>query len=219
MLPDARLHSIEFSPANARIAPQDPRVRGRRRPRHGRGRDAGRRRPAQVDHHPAGLEQLLEATHGTVKFLGNELMVEEFYAVSPDAAQACWATSASMGPAPALAILQAAADHDVASISRLGADIAWAHEPLLGLLSDPAAFASYNIQLEKIRMETAGYCVPGPIRPPTRRCPRASTRRPGSAAADGASCARGSPPNPPAPAVRRSRTDHQPTQSREPKTA
>lgn len=119
----------------------------------------------------AGLEQLLEATHGTIAFLGNELMVEEFYAVSPDAAQACWATSASMGPAPALAILQAVANRDIASISRLGADIAWAHEPLLGVLADPAAFASYNIQLEKIRIKAAGYCVPGPIRPPYAEVP------------------------------------------------
>ena len=34
------------------------------------------------------------------------------------------------------------------------------------LLAKPEIFASYNIQFEKIRIETAGYCNPGPIRPP-----------------------------------------------------
>jgi hypothetical protein len=36
----------------------------------------------------------------------------------------------------------------------------------MDLLTKPDVFASYNIQIEKIRIETAGYCRPGPIRPP-----------------------------------------------------
>jgi hypothetical protein len=30
----------------------------------------------------------------------------------------------------------------------------------------PELFASLNIQMEKIRIDTAGYCKTGPIRPP-----------------------------------------------------
>jgi hypothetical protein len=127
--------------------------------------------PAQVDHHPAGLEQLLEATHGTVKFLGNELMVEGFYAVSPDAAQACWATSAPMGPAPALAILQAAA----ATTSRRSAGSAPTSPGPANRCSgscpirprSPRTTSSWRRSAWR-RPDTA---FPGPIRPPYAEMP------------------------------------------------
>lgn len=33
-------------------------------------------------------------------------------------------------------------------------------------MSDPELFASYNIQVEKTRINSAGYCNAGPLRPP-----------------------------------------------------
>ena len=38
--------------------------------------------------------------------------------------------------------------------------------PVEDIIRDPDLFASYNIQLEKARISAAGYCNPGPVRPP-----------------------------------------------------
>ena len=45
-------------------------------------------------------------------------------------------------------------------------DLAWANEPIQVLAEQPEAFAQYNIQLEKVRINAAGYCKAGPTRPP-----------------------------------------------------
>lgn len=113
-----------------------------------------------------GLADLIEITKGAVRFLPNEMRLHEFHAVSHDAATACWATAACMGPAPVLGILAAAAADDVAELSRWARDIKWVHEPIADIIADPEVFASYNIQIEKVRIAEAGYCAPGPIRPP-----------------------------------------------------
>ena len=42
----------------------------------------------------------------------------------------------------------------------------WASEPVIPIAQNHEVFAAYNIQIEKIRMEAAGYCRPGPLRPP-----------------------------------------------------
>jgi hypothetical protein len=61
---------------------------------------------------------------------------------------------------------------------------AWTREPIAKLSSDPDLFATYNIHLEKIRIEAAGYCKAGPIRPPYNfmpepyaECARENARR------------------------------------------
>jgi dihydrodipicolinate synthase/N-acetylneuraminate lyase len=118
-----------------------------------------------------GIPEMLAATEGKIRLLGNEIMLSEFYRVSPEAATACWATSAAMDPTPALAALRAARAGDLEALRGVEAELAWAHEPLLPILKDPQLFSSYNIQLEKLRMEEAGYCVPGPIRPPYNDMP------------------------------------------------
>ncbi|MDD3650892.1 MAG: aldolase, partial [Immundisolibacter sp.] len=76
-----------------------------------------------------------------------------------------WATEASMGPEPALALRDAIAAGDWARAKAIDADIGHTMQtffPPGGM----AEFASYNIQLEKIRFDEAGYCKAGPIRPP-----------------------------------------------------
>jgi trans-o-hydroxybenzylidenepyruvate hydratase-aldolase len=45
-------------------------------------------------------------------------------------------------------------------------DLAWAREPIAEITGDAELFATYNIQMEKIRIQEAGYCKAGPIRPP-----------------------------------------------------
>ena len=120
-----------------------------------------------------GLADLQRRTGGRIHFLPNEMRVHEFHHVSPHATTALWATSASMGPGPALGILEAVRAHDLAAIDRWATEIAWVHEPIRDVVADPQLFASFNIQIEKARMDEVGYCRPGPCRPPYAELPAA----------------------------------------------
>lgn len=115
---------------------------------------------------PKELLPALKASGGRVHFLPNETSVLAFMELSPETTTACWATAASMGPEPVLAIMKAALAGDKAKLAEINKEIAWASEPVMPLVENPAEFASYNIQLEKIRIDAAGYCKAGPIRPP-----------------------------------------------------
>jgi dihydrodipicolinate synthase/N-acetylneuraminate lyase len=115
---------------------------------------------------PAHLNELIAASQGRINFMPHEMSVHKFYELSPDTTTACWATSAAMGPAPARAIIDAIADKNSAAIDTLAAAIGWAASPIHGVVADPEVMASYNIQLEKIRINAAGYCQSGPMRPP-----------------------------------------------------
>jgi trans-o-hydroxybenzylidenepyruvate hydratase-aldolase len=121
---------------------------------------------------PVDLVEKQRTTRGRVHFLPNEMVVDKFHALAPATTTACWATSAAMGPAPALAVIRAIASGDRAALETLAREIAAVHKPIAPILADPAVFASYNIQIEKVRIKTAGYCDPGPIRPPYNVIPR-----------------------------------------------
>jgi dihydrodipicolinate synthase/N-acetylneuraminate lyase len=120
---------------------------------------------------PKGLKELIAATRGQINFMPNEMAVAEFYAASPETTTACWATAAAMGPAPAIAIMNAILRKDQAAIKAIDADVAWASEPVKPIVDDPEVFASYNIQMEKIRINAAGYCNCGPTRSPYDHMP------------------------------------------------
>jgi trans-o-hydroxybenzylidenepyruvate hydratase-aldolase len=109
---------------------------------------------------------LQEVTKGRVHFLPHDEAVTAFYKLAPQSTTACWATAASMGPEPSLAMINAILGHDGERIATVSADIAWALEPIAPLLATPERFASFNIQVEKLRINAAGYCKGGPIRPP-----------------------------------------------------
>jgi dihydrodipicolinate synthase/N-acetylneuraminate lyase len=112
------------------------------------------------------LLPLLAAAKGRVHFLPHDDAVHAFMELSPETTTACWATSASMGPEPPRALIDAILAHDLERAAAVAADIAWANEPTKALLADADLFASYNIQLEKTRINSAGYCNAGPVRPP-----------------------------------------------------
>ncbi len=120
---------------------------------------------------PANLAALHEATAGRIHFMPNESTIQNFFALSPSTTTACWSTAAGMGPEPCLAILDAVRRGDEAAVAAIAAQIAWAHEPVKPIMSDPDIFGSYNIQLEKIRMDEAAYCRAGPVRPPYNHMP------------------------------------------------
>jgi trans-o-hydroxybenzylidenepyruvate hydratase-aldolase len=115
---------------------------------------------------PAKLVELIAGSRGRINFVPHEMSVDKFYALSPETTTACWATSAAMGPAPARAIIEAILRDDKSAIETLSAAIAWSSAPIKPIVSDPEIFALYNIQLEKIRINAAGYCRCGPMRPP-----------------------------------------------------
>ena len=115
---------------------------------------------------PNRLQEMISVTEGRVNFMPNDMTIQDFYAISPGTTIACWATAASMGPGPALAMMRAIEAGDKALIAQLASDIGWSNESIAELVKTPEVFASYNIQIEKIRIAEAGYCKPGPIRPP-----------------------------------------------------
>jgi trans-o-hydroxybenzylidenepyruvate hydratase-aldolase len=67
--------------------------------------------------------------------------------------------------------------NDAEALRRISTDLAWAREPIAEITGDPDLFATYNIQLEKIRIEAAGYCKAGPIRPPYNVMPERYAER------------------------------------------
>jgi dihydrodipicolinate synthase/N-acetylneuraminate lyase len=110
-------------------------------------------------------QELLDATAGRINFMPMDSSAFAMASVSWDTLTACWATSASMGPQPSIALMNAILAGDRERAQAISEDIKVACETFLPPHMFPV-FGSYNIQLEKIRMATAGYCKPGPIRPP-----------------------------------------------------
>lgn len=120
---------------------------------------------------PKNLRELIDSADGRIHFMPNEMTVHEFQVQSPDTTTACWATAAGMGPSPAIALMNAILAKDMAGIERIARELAWANEPLKPIFENPEIFASYNIQVEKTRINEAGYCRCGPVRPPYGHMP------------------------------------------------
>ena len=115
---------------------------------------------------PGAFARLREATGGSINFMPNDMRVGQFFDIAGADVTSCWATAASMGPEPCLALMDAVLASDTASMAAITRDINWSNEPIEDLLRDPTVFASYNIQIERVRINAAGYCESGPIRPP-----------------------------------------------------
>ena len=133
---------------------------------------------------PKALLDSLAASKGRVHFLPHDGAMSKFAELSPATTTACWSTAASMGPEPVLAQTRALLSNDTEAMRRIAADLAWAREPIAEITGDAELFATYNIQMEKIRIQAAGYCKAGPIRPPYNvmperyaQCARENARR------------------------------------------
>ncbi len=121
---------------------------------------------------PQALLAALEASKGRVHFLPHDGGLGKFAELSPETTTACWSTAASMGPEPVLAQIEAQLSNNTEGLKKISADLAWVREPIKEIVADADLFATYNIQLEKIRIEVAGYCKAGPIRPPYNVMPQ-----------------------------------------------
>lgn len=115
---------------------------------------------------PKDLRRFLNIVGNRINAIPNEMTIAHFFEVSPETTTACWATAASMGPKPTIELMDAVTRRDAAAVKRISAALAWANEPVGPIIADPEVFAFYNIQLEKVRINAAGYCNGGPLRPP-----------------------------------------------------
>ena len=110
---------------------------------------------------PLTREHLAAARH-QVNFMTGEGTIGNHYRLAPETVTAAWATSAAMGPEPWVALLDAINAGKTDEAERVLADIEGVPLPV----PDFADFAKYNLQLEKARINAAGYTRCGPPRPP-----------------------------------------------------
>jgi trans-o-hydroxybenzylidenepyruvate hydratase-aldolase len=110
------------------------------------------------------FSEMVSAVKGRVNLMPMDATCFGYAQEVPEAVTGCWTTAASMGPHPSIAIMKALADKDMVLAKAINEDIVWATETFMP--PDPAEFGFYNIQLEKIRMDSSGYSKAGPIRPP-----------------------------------------------------
>jgi trans-o-hydroxybenzylidenepyruvate hydratase-aldolase len=120
----------------------------------------------------AKLRECLDASGGRVNYVPVDSVAYAFARLSPETTTVCWGTSACMGPQPSIALMDAILAGDWDRAKQVADDIAWAAEPTHTVSGDQQVFASYNIQLHRYEAETAGYCNPGPIRPPYNYMPQ-----------------------------------------------
>jgi 4-(2-carboxyphenyl)-2-oxobut-3-enoate aldolase len=83
---------------------------------------------------------------------------------------ACWSGSASCGPAPAVALRDALRSGQGAEAQRIADALGVTAETFFPGGSFEL-FSRYNVPLEKIRIDEAGYIKAGPCRPPYIHCP------------------------------------------------
>ncbi len=92
----------------------------------------------------------------------------QFSLLSPETSTACWSHVVQLGPMHAM--LDAVGKGDMAKAKEVQDDFQWARSTQDPPLS-PEVFGQFNIQLEKLRMDAAGYCKAGPMRPPYHLIP------------------------------------------------
>jgi trans-o-hydroxybenzylidenepyruvate hydratase-aldolase len=114
---------------------------------------------------PLTYLERLAVSNGKVNFLPIDMMALAFAQQSPHTMTAMWATAACMGPQPCLALMDAIDAKDLERAGEIAKDLWWANENFIPG-NDFDEFNKFNLQLEKIRFNEAGYCNAGPIRPP-----------------------------------------------------
>jgi len=120
---------------------------------------------------PKDLPALLDTVDGRIHVVPNEMTTATFYAAAPETTTACWATAATMGPAAIVALMDAVKTDDAERVAELHAALSEANQPVEAIFRDPEIFATYNTQVEKARINAAGYCASGPCRPPYNHLP------------------------------------------------
>ncbi len=115
-------------------------------------------------------EEDVKAVEGRMRLLPIEADWYQAYTIANDEAIGCWSSTASCGPLPVLELFDAIqrADHETAI--KLANRIEKTYETFLAR-TDFVEFSNYNIALEKMRFNEAGYISAGPALPPYHICP------------------------------------------------
>lgn len=116
------------------------------------------------------FEADLDAVRGRTRLLPIDRDWVTAYDLAPDELTACWSGSASCGPLPHVEMSRRILAGDRAGAGEIADQLGRASA---GFFPDDsfALFSRYNIQLEKTRINAAGYITAGPNRPPYVACP------------------------------------------------
>jgi len=127
----------------------------------------------------------LKLTKGRIRFLTTEGDHYPAARIDPENCTAFWSSGASCGPIVTTrlrdAVRTAQKTGDWAEAKKLTEDVKAANAPLFPR-GDYAEFAKFNIAMEKLRIDAAGWMKAGPIRPPYHVVPEeyaASAKRAG----------------------------------------
>jgi len=101
-----------------------------------------------------------------VQFLPIDFAAPMAYDLVGDRLKGMWSTSCAMGPEPVVALQRAIDAGDKARMGEIMHDL----HGLPNAIPDFREFSKYNVQVEKIRCNAAGYINAGPCRAPTRTC-------------------------------------------------
>jgi 4-(2-carboxyphenyl)-2-oxobut-3-enoate aldolase len=114
----------------------------------------------------------LEAVAGGMRLLPVDRDWYAAWTSAPDQILACWSGSASCGPLGHVELARCIAAGDRDGAAHLDAELAAASA---GFLPEGnfALFSRYNVQMEKTRINAAGYINAGPSRPPYLNLPEA----------------------------------------------
>ncbi len=112
----------------------------------------------------------LEAVNERMRLLPVERDWYYAWRWAPDQVVACWSGSASCGPNAIVQLAKMIKAGDEAGAHRISRELAAASKTFFPKGSF-ALFSQYNVQLEKIRINEAGYINAGPCRPPYISCP------------------------------------------------
>lgn len=112
----------------------------------------------------------LEAVEGRIRLLPVERDWYYAWRWAPDELQACWSGAASCGPNAIVELANRIQKNDTEGALMISKELAWASSSFFPKGSFQL-FSQYNVQLEKIRINEAGYIHAGPSRPPYTHCP------------------------------------------------
>jgi dihydrodipicolinate synthase/N-acetylneuraminate lyase len=112
----------------------------------------------------------MAAVSGKIRLLPLESDWLAARTLHPNDAIGCWSSSALCGPAPVLALRDALEAGNLDAARHLTRRVEWTYEPFLARTNFPE-FSKYNVALEKLRFDAAGYVRPGPSRPPFQAVP------------------------------------------------
>lgn len=112
----------------------------------------------------------VEAVKGNMRMLPMERDWYEGWKAMPDEVLACWSGAASCGPQAAVELKRSIFNGEEEKAQEITEGMQHASRTFFPN-GDFKLFAKYNIQLEKIRINEAGYINAGPSRPPYTKVP------------------------------------------------